>query len=393
MILDIAICIIVFLIGINLPNYFRDLNSNDKKRLRLLFFYHMAIAVIFHFYVSANGGDAIGYWESPRSMSITEIVSKIENGSASTVIVLINYLPSNVLNLSFLTGNMVYALFGYIGFVFLYRILLSLFSNLAILKGIKLFRVPLFPWILFLPNFHFWSSGIGKDTILFTCIILFLYAFQNIKKRVAYILFSSVLMLAIRPHMLLFLLLAFAIGYIFDGSLKGYQKVFLSLFLITGFVVIFPYVMSFVKLESLDVSNVESYVTQKAAGLNQDDSGSGIDTSSYSFPLKVFTFLYRPLFIDSPSILGLVSSIENLILILFTVKIALNKPLLRIRNSNYFIKSLAIYFLITTSAFALILGNLGIMLRQKNMVILALVLLGYWILYANSKPHENTTRN
>ena len=159
MILDIAICVIVFLIGINFPNYFGDFTKVDKKRLKLLFLFHMVIAVVFHLYIAANGGDALRYWEEPKNISVSDIFFMIENSSASAVLFLINYLPSKILQLSFFTGNMCYALFGYIGFVFLYRIINSLFINKAGLERIKMFRISLFPWILFLPNFHFWSSG------------------------------------------------------------------------------------------------------------------------------------------------------------------------------------------------------------------------------------------
>ncbi|MDC8000250.1 hypothetical protein POV26_04335 [Aequorivita todarodis] len=395
MVLDICITVIVFLVGFNLKNWFGGFSSFEKSVLNKLFFYHMIIGVAFHFYAVEYGADAIAYWDVPKEISLPEVFEIIKNGSASGIIYLINYFPSNTLNLSFFVGNMCYSLFGFIGFIYLFKIIKDLFNNLNTLNEIRIFGIPILPWIWFLPNFHFWSSGIGKDTLLFTAIVLFLYAFQNIRKRLVILLISILLSFAIRPHILLFLLVSFAIGYILDGNLKGYQKAILFILLLIGFASIFRYVLGFIQLETLDINSVEDYVSKKASGLNQADSGSGIDTSGYPFPYKIFTFLYRPLFFDSPNSLGILSSIENCILLVFTLKVLFNKPFKGLRKSNYLIKSNLIYFLISAAAFALILGNLGIMLRQKNMIIPSLIIVGYSILYINhqrkNKINESTS--
>src|SRR5690606_35468840 len=179
----ICITIIVFLVGFNLKNWFVDFSRTERKILSKLFFYHFLIAIAFHFYISHFGGDATDYWEAPKLLSFTDVINLARNGSASAILYLINYFPSNTLGLSFFVGNMIYALFGYLGFIYIFRIVKSQFPNLSDFDNIKLLGLPIFPWIWFLPNFHFWSSGIGKDTILFICIALFVYSFQNIKRR------------------------------------------------------------------------------------------------------------------------------------------------------------------------------------------------------------------
>jgi len=389
MVLDICITVIVFLVGFNLKNWFRGFSSFEKNVLNKLFFFHMIIGVAFHFYALKFGADATSYWDIPKEISLAEVINIIKNGSASGILYLINYFPSNTLNLSFFVGNMCYALVGFIGFIYIFKIIKSLFNNLNTLREIRILGIPIYPWIWFLPNFHFWSSGIGKDTLLFTSIVLFIYAFQNLRKRWFVLLVSILLSFVIRPHILLFLIVSFAIGYILDGKLKGYQKAILFIILIIGFASIFKYVLSFIQLETLDINSVEDYVSKKSSSLNQADSGSGIDISGYPFPYKVFTFLYRPLFFDSPTALGILSSIENCILILFTLKVMFNKPFKGLRKSNYLIKSNLIYFLISSAAFALILGNLGIMLRQKNMIIPSLIIVGYSIFFIN---HQNKNK-
>ncbi len=395
MLLNICVCIIVFLVGFNLKNYFSGFSSKEKKLFTQLFFFHFLIAIVFHFYLVANGGDAFKYWNLPRENSFDHIIGLVVNRKASSFMYLINYFPSAVLDLSLFTGNMIYALFGYLGFIYLYKTIRELTPNMETLTSIKIFGVPVFPWMLFMPNFHFWSSGVGKDAILFTSIILFIYAIQHLKKRWVLMLVGLVLALVIRPHIILFLLISFSIGYILDGGLKVYQKIFIVIFLMVGLVSIFDYVIQFIQLESLEISSIEEYTSSRVSNLGGAGSGSSIDISNYPFPLKIFTFLYRPLFFDVNGVLAILASAENLILVVFTILIFRNKPFASLKKSSYLIKGILLYFLIGTTAFSLILGNLGIMLRQKNMFIPMLLVLGLWMIYHNmnskiATKHEGT---
>ncbi|NND64070.1 MAG: hypothetical protein HKN48_12840 [Flavobacteriaceae bacterium] len=388
--LDVCIIIIVFIIGYNLKHAGFSFDRRDKKFLNRLFFYHFVVAVVFSFMVAQGGGDAIVYWDFPKNNDLNAVMNVIERGSASGTIYLLNYFFSNVLDLSFLTGNIIYALVGYLGFIYFYKITKSLFPDFSVFENFKLFGVPLFPWIWFLPNLHFWSSGIGKDTLLFLCIALFTYSLLNLKKRFIGLLIAVVLSLTIRPHITMFLIIAFGLAYTMDGRLKGYQKLFIGAIFIASFASIFNYVMDFVQLESLETTTIENYTAKKAANLNQADSSTGLDISGYPYPLKVFTFLYRPLFFDINSVLAILASIENLILLLFTFLIFRNHPWRSFRKGNYLIKGSILFFLMGALSFSLILGNLGIMLRQKNMFYPLFLIFGFWAYYYTTTTQLNT---
>ena len=122
-VLNICICLIIFLIGFNVKNSFSDFSKKDKYFLNQLLIFHFLIAIIFHFYIYFNGGDAIYYWSNTKTSSFSEIIDLFQVGSATGAMHFINYLPAKILNLSFFTGNMLYALIGYLGFIYLYRIL------------------------------------------------------------------------------------------------------------------------------------------------------------------------------------------------------------------------------------------------------------------------------
>lgn len=391
--LDICITAIVFLLGYNLKSFSKEFSRYEKKVLNQLFFFHFGIAIIFHFYISSFGGDAVHYWDAPKEMSLDAIMDVVKRGSATGLMYLVNYVPSNLMQLSFFTGNMLYALLGYSGFVYIFKTIKYIFGDFTELMELKLFGVRIFPWIWFLPNFHFWSSGIGKDAILFFSISLFVYCLQNLRKRWVLLVISIVVSMAIRPHIMLFLLTCFGVGFTMDGSLKAYQKLFVFLIFVVGFFSIFNYVLEFIQLESLEATAIDEYASSKSSSLNKSRTGSGVDITSYSFPLKAFTFLYRPLFFDINGILAVVASVENFILLCFSGLIFFRKPYRAFKKSTFLIKGILLYFLLGTVAFSLILGNLGIMLRQKNMLMPWLIIFGLWTFYSFSKNKSNIYAN
>ncbi|MEM7185259.1 MAG: hypothetical protein AAF466_01265 [Bacteroidota bacterium] len=381
LLLDICVCVIVFLVGFNLKTLIPGFSSSEQKWLARLFFYHFLIAVAFHLYIEGNGGDAVKYWNLPKNGTFGDMVYLVVNQKASSFMYFFNFFPANLLELSFFTGNMMYALLGFLGFVYLFKIIKELFGETSVLYSLKIARIPLFPLLLFLPNLHFWSSGIGKDAILFFCIHAFIFGLLKVRKRLPLIAVSLVLAVLIRPHIALFLMIAFAIGYLFDGRLKPYQRFFIIVVFIIGFVSLFGYVLQTIQLDSLEVDNIEEFANTRATTLSRDRTGSSVDISGYPIPLKIFTFLYRPLFFDVNGALAVLASVENLILLLFTTVIAVNRPLLALRKSSFTIKGMFFFFLIGTILFSFVLGNLGIMLRQKNMFIPVFLITGLWILY------------
>tara|TARA_B100001765_G_scaffold169425_1_gene112402 strand:- start:1413 stop:2504 length:1092 start_codon:yes stop_codon:yes gene_type:complete len=355
--------------------------------LNNLFLYHLLFSIIFHFVIVTQGGDPTNYWFKTYEFRFYDFETTLDlflNGSPTGTILLFNYLPAKILGISFFVGNIMYATISFLGFVYFYFVLRTLISPIDSLKEFKVARIPIFPTLLFLPNLHFWTGGISKDSLLFFCIGLFAYGMLNIKKRILPIGIAIVISLLIRPHITLFLIVAFGAGFLIDGNLKSYQKLLISLVFLIGFVSIFNYVLQFIQLENLELETLDQYTSRKSEGLGKN-SNSGIDISSYPYPLKVFTFLYRPLFFDSPNIMGILASLENLVVLVFTVLILRNRPFRWFKRSNAVIKGLVLFFFAGVATFPLILGNLGIMLRQKNMFMPMLILFGFWVIYCNNK--------
>jgi hypothetical protein len=103
-------------------------------------------------------------------------------------------------------------------------------------------------------------------------------------------------------------------------------------------------------------------------------ASSGVDITNYSLPMQVFTFLYRPLFFDSPGLLGIIVSFENVIYVLLSLKLVGNIRGWRFLFTGNFLSKTAFFsFLTVTIALAQIAGNLGLAMRQKSQVMILLL--------------------
>lgn len=377
---DVICCVILFVLGFKIKTMYAGYSKFDIKILDQLYIYHVIIGIAFYLYITSNGGDAEVYWEKAREFDLNSILKLTERGSATGFILLVNYIPAQLLKLSFFTGSFFHIVLGYWGILLFYNIIKENVPYYSALPSrFKLFSIPLFPGLLFLPNLHFWTSGLGKDTILFFCIAIFLYSVKNIRKRFVGLLAGAIIGVYIRPHIILFLMIAFGGATLFDNKMKTYQKALIIVASAVVFSYLFGYVMNFIRLESFDAAAIENFSTNKTKVLSRS-SGSGVDTSNYPFVLKVFTFLYRPLFFDINGALAILSSFENLILLIFTFKIFAGRPSRVFRVSNRIIKTSLFFFALGALTFSLILGNLGIMLRQKVPFIFALIVFGYAVL-------------
>lgn len=326
----------------------------------------MIMSFIFYIYLRLNGGDSFLYWNGVKNVDFSFFTnSYINNPRPTSTMWLINYIPSNLLNLDFFTGCILYGVFGYWGMLYILLTLKNFFPLLHDLKKIKILNFSIFPTLFFMPNFHFWSSGVGKDTLSFFVICLCIYALLDIRKRIYYVLIPALLLYFIRPHILLFLFSGLAGAYLLKSKLLLFQKVFL---VAIGFALFLPLLNSVLEFANIDAANVEAFdefSSNKARALSK--AGSGVDLGALPYPLQVLTFLYRPLFFDAHNVLALLASVENLIWIILSVNFFRNQPIKVFKQSNYFILGGFLFWIIGALAFAPSMSNLGIIIRERNM--------------------------
>jgi hypothetical protein len=326
----------------------------------LIAVWHSVFGLAFAGFVASTGGDAIAYFE-------TASTGAFEPGFGTAAIMTITVFAVNGLGLPYLGASLMFNLFGSLGLVAFAGAL----REAAVTKGpmVRL-GASLLP---FIPSLSFWTGGIGKDAVVFLGVSLCLFASARLRRR--YLLFAAGLAIAFiaRPHIAAFLILALCAGLVLGFRMAAGSKAVLvaaglaSAWLIVPFVATYAGFADGFSLEALDA------FVEGRQGVNLD-GGSSIPLDQMSLPSKVFAYLYRPLFFDAHNVVALVGSLENAALLLLTlIGIAGLLRGGRAQTSNTWF--LFVFAAGTALVFALTTANLGIAMRQKWMLLPALLVL------------------
>lgn len=349
---------------------------SQKRLLIRLFYYHFAFSLIYGIYVNIYGGDSVGYWRYPARF-LPQGLGWIDLHVPGTRFIYFLTLPlSQWLKVSFWGGTAIFSLFGFVGFILIF---LTLRQGLKV--NPRLFGYQMFPFILFLPNVHFWSAGIGKDSIMFFSLSLFIYCLTNPVRNIPGLILSFYLAYFTRPHMALLMSVGFAFSLLLSarGVSFFFRVVFLGLSVYT-FVLISPAVFEFIGVEEENIESYEDLASIRSKNLSRANVGSAIDIRDYSVPLKLFTFLFRPLFFDAGSVLGMIVSVENLFYLVLALTLLRLRNLLEIITMPMHLKAGLFVLASTTFFMSSSLSNLGIIIRQKNMVMFIFILITTYLL-------------
>ena len=370
--LDIIFILLIVFLGHARINYiFKRRPLKDlvhKKILTQLFYYKLFFGLVFMIYVTFNGGDSYGYWViGMQQVQVIDPTWFKYYGVSTTFVLFVVYPFSKILGLSFFTGSLMFAFIGYLGFTYIYLILMP-YAKYIQVRGIQLF-----PAILFLPNLHFWSSGVGKDSLIFFAIAIFIYSTRNVFKNAPYLLLGFVLAYHIRPHIGVLLGGSLFASFLTGGGLSYSQKFIGTALGIGAMIIIWPQVAEFLKVEEFSIQSFQSVADGQIEALGRARTGSAIDLSSYPIPLRIFTFLYRPLFFDAHNAFALLSSMENFIYLAMTFVLFKVNVVRVFRKAPIYIKTGLFAFAGSAIAFSNSLSNLGIALRMKNMTMIYLL--------------------
>lgn len=362
--MDIILVFILLLVltQVLLGSLARKHSFMDKKLLNYLYFYHLLFFLVYYAYTLFNPSDSKQYYYVATRIG-NDWPELFESGTN-----FINFLASPFVQagLSYESLMLIFSWFGYVGFVYAY-----LFMRENIPIDIKLFgKYDLLTILLFLPNMHFWTVSLGKGSVIFMGLMIFTYAVKIPSKRIFLLLLGGFFVYMVRPHVMLFMLVAVMAGLWFGKAKMSSGLKFLMIVASVGFLAAASNsILAVANLENSEnvISDFEVFADARSIGLSES-AGSGVAMTNYPLPVKLFTFWFRPLFVDSPGFLGIFSSFENLLYLILFAKIC-NKRFLRFfKKSVYMVKMSAIAFLLTSFAMTFVMSNLGIIMRQKSMV-------------------------
>ncbi|WP_333695462.1 hypothetical protein [Flavobacterium sp.] len=368
--MDFIVLFLIVVLGLGFVRLFKSrLSPTALSHLQLLWFYHVVFGIYYCFFIQ---GDAIGYWEVAKRLNYTEFLYGLTQKGTYFMFSL-NYFPSQVLGLSYFSGTLLYSLIGFMGLCFFYVTCYQLIPYNSSFMGYALF-----PFLFFLPNLHFWSCAVGKDTLLFFAVGAFVYGLLQPVKRLPLLLLALAVSYFVRPHITLFLALSFGIAYLLSSKVSTFQRVFFTLVLLGVGVAILPTVLEFARIEEATFDSFSQFSSSKSDVLSRANVDTRIDISSYPFPLKVFSFLFRPFFFDINGIPAVLASFENLLLLVLCFKVVRQELRSTFFQSPFVLKGLVLFLIFGTLAFSQSLGNIGIMIRMRNMFLPGLLLFILW---------------
>jgi hypothetical protein len=370
-----ALVLILFFFLIN-QGLFSSFSRKHKwfsmKLMNYLFLYHLLFFAVYYTYALFNNSDSKLYYDRPQwGNSWWEYF-----GTSTTFIDFLGWPFINLLGFSYEMMMALFAWFGYIGFVYAY-----LFFRENISVRIKVFNIDFLVLVLFLPNMHFWTVSLGKGAPIFMGLMMFAYAIKDPKNRWGTLIIGSLITYYIRPHVFLFVAVGTVLGYMTGKEkIALWKKMMIYFGMIGSLILVQDTVLGMAGLNETEnlVQGFEQFSENRGGELAK--SGSGVDMANYPLPIKLFTFWFRPLFIDAPGALGLIVSLENLIYLLLFFKILKKDFLGFLKRSPVSVKMSITVFLLASIAMSFIMSNLGIIMRQKSMVMYFLFFVIYYYL-------------
>lgn len=332
-------------------------SKKDALLVIMLFLWHTFFSFVYFTYTLISGGDAKNYYQS----SILDNDFSLYPGGR--FIKYFTSIFSQDINASYLNSTLIYNLFGSIGLILLYLSIKRYLTNLS----------RYWVLILFIPSMNFWSSGLGKDAISYMACCLFIYAVTTSTRPAFLIIIAFFSMFMVRPHIAAMLLISYVIYFIIKSKTHIIVKAMILPVIAASLLFSLSFVQQYVGLEEASFDSVSSYVDDRQS-VNKG-GGSSLDIASMSYPMQMFTYIFRPLPFEAHNAVALITSFENIFLLFILIYIAFkSKSSLKIffKNENLW---LFMYAFLTCTMLAITTANLGIATRQKWMFMPVLIYL------------------
>lgn len=354
---------IAFLLGIFIIIYIHQIVRLSSKIMFYLYIWHTIICMYYFWYSLNNTADSTLYYL--RSLTY-------ENGLdvGTKGIYALASLFSAGLGMSYGGVFLIFNIFGVVGLLFFAAALVETTWFLSRwCKSLALL-------VLFLPGLSFWSSAIGKDSLSFMGTGLLCWAALDMRRRYLAIIISILVFLLARPHIAGVLLISLFIASTIAMNMSIVKRIGLLAVLMPIVVAGLTFGLQYAGLGGVQsIEDVETYIDRRQ-GYNMG-GGSSIDIASMSVPMRVFSYMFRPLPIEASGLLGLVVSLENTLLILivfYAVCRAVKAPSVIDRSARMF---LLVFSIISLMILANTTANLGIAIRQKWMFSPMLIVMGF----------------
>lgn len=343
-----------------IPFIARGLTMGRFLLIITLLLIHVGASIGYYLYSLSNPADALFYYHGDayfRRVSWT--------GLNTALVGNIVQLLKHGLGATYLDCFMIFQAFGFWGLT----ILMRTFDEIHMKLRTPSTLLPMY--ILFLPSLHFWTSAIGKDSLTFLAVGLCAWAVIDFRKRLVYFGAGIVLMMLIRSHIALTILIALSFSTLLHREVDFGRKILLLVLALAGSSLLLGAVETTLNFDVRDASSVGDFFERRAAAEAADRGGMSISDAPYF--VRLFSLLFRPLFFDTSSLFGYVTSVENMgSLLLFGFLVWHRSDVIFLARRVFFIRFVLVFTILMIMLLSMFNYNVGLGLRQRMMFIPAL---------------------
>jgi hypothetical protein len=367
---NVAWSAIVLLLGASLCVVSARLIGMRPLTTALLYTWHTGWAIFYGSYVLANGGDAFSYFERAR-------FDFVELSLGTQFIIWLTSFPAG-LGLGYWPITFVYNTAGATGLVFFYAALRESSSGASHSRMAKILVLI----CTLLPSLSFWTSGIGKDSIAFLSVGMFVWAATAFGGRQLVATIAVLIMLPVRPHIAVLMVMSVGVGTLFVADLRATARFGMGAIATAAAVFVVP--LALIYTGTARFSSISEFISDRQE--RNMGGGSSIDITGMNPVLRLFSYLYRPLPNEAAGFSQLAASLDNFMLILLTgigiIAIVRGGFIRTFRTQSINL----LYGLACLGLLSQVTANLGLAARQKWMLVPALMLV---IIAAWSARKEN----
>ena len=344
---------------------FRFARANESRArfalFVLLLLLHLGASIAGYLYAREFGSDADLYYYDTLG------IYGYQTGISTILIVNVTQFLKSYFGGSLFDYFLLFQAAGFWGILFIMRAFDDIHSELGrpTFSGIY--------FLLFLPGIHYWTSGIGKDAPMFLAVAMCAWAAFRLQSR--YLAFGAgvAIALLVRPHIALVALVAFALTLLVGRGTPLLTRAVLLLAVLVGIGSVAGLVEGLVGGLNFSSADALSEFLETRSQVSES-SGADLAITGASFPVKLLSLLFRPFFFDANGLFGYVASLENLVLlVLMVVLIRRFGTALALARATLFARFAFFFFILITALLATVNYNVGLGLRQKMMMMPALL--------------------
>jgi hypothetical protein len=321
----------------------------------LLILLHIAASVAYYAYAQSNPADAYLYYFDPVRMKTWDFAF-----GTVFMVQMVDALKS-VVGGTYLDYFLLFQAFGAWGVILLLRTFQEIHDRLHERPSELSYALLLFPGL------HFWTSALGKDAPMFLGVTLATWAALRLPARLVPFALGVGLMVLFRPHIAFVATVAIALTAFFDSRPNKLTKAALLAIATAGSAYV---ALTLKSTFNVDVTNANSVSDFFATQYKVSQTiGGGTSVHGASFPFRLISLLFRPLFIDANGFMGLVASLENLFFVFMFGFLLLNiKEAFFLARRVFFLRFAILFTIAMTILLASVFYNVGLGLRQKAMI-------------------------